>query len=129
MFNWLTHNVVMFFGSVVTLAGVIGGVIHLTKSDNNNANKERADLEKFILKTVQDDNKDWRKRYDDLSDKYQKMNDEYDNFQEKHDTIVRQLQEQIALKEEENKNLRQKNAQLKKENAAYRARYGELEEN
>ncbi|MCI1922872.1 MAG: hypothetical protein LKJ43_01965 [Lentilactobacillus buchneri] len=128
MFSWITHNLTVFFGSVVTLAGVIAGLIHSSKADANSATKERTDLEKFILKTVKDDNEDLRKRYDDLAAKFHEMDDDYDRFKDYHDKIVKQLQEQIDLKEEENKNLRQKNAALKKENAAYRARYGKLEE-
>lgn len=128
MFSWITHNLTVFFGSVVTLAGVIAGLIHSSKADANSATKERTDLEKFILKTVKDDNEDLRKRYEDLSSKFHEMDDDYDRFKDYHDKIVKQLQEQIDLKEEENKNLRQKNAALKKENAAYRARYGKLEE-
>lgn len=128
MFSWITHNLTVFFGSVVTLAGVIAGLIHSSKADANSATKERTDLEKFILKTVKDDNEDLRKRYEDLSSKFNEMDDDYDHFKDYHDKIVKQLQEQIDLKEEENKNLRQKNAALKKENAAYRARYGKLEE-
>lgn len=128
MFSWITHNLTVFFGSVVTLAGVIAGLIHSSKADTNSATKERTDLEKFILKTVKDDNEDLRKRYEDLSSKFHEMDDDYDRFKDYHDKIVKQLQEQIDLKEEENKNLRQKNAALKKENAAYRARYGKLEE-
>ncbi|MCP9332154.1 MULTISPECIES: hypothetical protein [Lentilactobacillus] len=128
MFSWITHNLTVFFGSVVTLAGVIAGLIHSSKADANSATKERTDLEKFILKTVKDDNEDLRKRYEDLSSKFNEMDDDYDRFKDYHDKIVKQLQEQIDLKEEENKNLRQKNAALKKENAAYRARYGKLEE-
>lgn len=128
MFSWITHNLTVFFGSVVTLAGVIAGLIHSSKADANSATKERTDLEKFILKTVKDDNEDLRKRYDDLVAKFDEMDNDYDRFKDYHDKIVKQLQEQIDLKEEENKNLRQKNAALKKENAAYRARYGKLEE-
>lgn len=128
MFSWITHNLTVFFGSLVTLVGVIAGLIHSSKADANSANKERTDLEKFILKTVKDDNEDLRKRYDDLSAKFDEMDKDYDSFKDYHDKIVKQLQEQIDLKEEENKNLRQKNAALKKENAAYRARYGKLEE-
>lgn len=128
MFSWITHNLTVFFGSVVTLAGVIAGLIHSSKADANSATKERTDLEKFILKTVKDDNEDLRKRYDDLAAKFDEMDNDYDRFKDYHDKIVKQLQEQIDLKEEENKNLRQKNAALKKENAAYRARYGKLEE-
>lgn len=128
MFSWITHNLTVFFGSVVTLAGVIAGLIHSSKADANSATKERTDLEKFILKTVKDDNEDLRKRYEDLSSKFNEMDNDYDRFKDYHDKIVKQLQEQIDLKEEENKNLRQKNAALKKENAAYRARYGKLEE-
>lgn len=128
MFSWITHNLTVFFGSVVTLIGVIAGLIHSNKADTNSATKERTDLEKFILKTVKDDNEDLRKRYDDLAAKFDEMDNDYDRFKDYHDKIVKQLQEQIDLKEEENKNLRQKNAALKKENAAYRARYGKLEE-
>lgn len=128
MFSWITHNLTVFFGSVVTLAGVIAGLIHSSKADANSATKERTDLEKFILKTVKDDNEDLRKRYEDLSSKFHEMDDDYDRFKDYHDKIVKQLQEQIDLKEEENKNLRQKNAVLRKENAAYHARYGDLEE-
>lgn len=128
MFSWITHNLTVFFGSLVTLAGVIAGLIHSSKADANSAVRERTNLEKFILKTVKDDNEDLRKRYEDLSSKFNEMDDDYDRFKDYHDKIVKQLQEQIDLKEEENKNLRQKNAALKKENAAYRARYGKLEE-
>lgn len=129
MFSWITHNLAIFWGSCVTLAGVLAGLIHSTRADKNSADKERTDLEKFILKTVRDDNEDLRKRYDDLTAKYEKMDDDYNRFQDYHDKIVKQLQEQIDLKEEENRNLRQKNAALKKENSAYRARYGRLEGN
>lgn len=128
MFSWISHNLIAFFGSVVTLIGVIAGLIRSSKSDANAATKERNNLEKFILKTVRDDNEDLRKRYDDLSAKYEEMSKDYDDFKNYHDKIVKKLQEQVDLKEEENKNLRQKNAVLKKENAAYRARYGKLEE-
>lgn len=128
MFSWITHNLTVFFGSVVTLAGVIAGLIHSSKADANSATKERTDLEKFILKTVKDDNEGLRKRYDDLAAKFDEMDKDYDKFKDYHDQIVKKLQEQIDLKEEENRNLRQKNAALKKENAAYRARYGKLEE-
>ncbi|MGP3640351.1 hypothetical protein [Lentilactobacillus hilgardii] len=128
MFSWITHNLTVFFGSVVTLIGVIAGLIHSNKADTNSATKERTDLEKFILKTVKDDNEDLRKRYDGLASKFDEMDKDYDKFKDYHDQIVKKLQEQIDLKEEENRNLRQKNAALKKENAAYRARYGKLEE-
>lgn len=128
MFSWTAHNLTVLFGSLVTLVGVIAGLIHSSKSDANNAVKERTDLEKFILKTVKDDNEDLRKRYDDLAAKFDEMDKDYDKFKDYHDQIVKKLQEQIDLKEEENKNLRQKNAVLRKENAAYHARYGELEE-
>ncbi|PAK60560.1 hypothetical protein B9K02_00330 [Lentilactobacillus kefiri] len=128
MFSWITHNLTVFFGSIVTLAGVIAGLIHSSKADANSAVRERTDLEKFILKTVKDDNEDLRKRYDGLASKFDEMDKDYDKFKDYHDQIVKKLQEQIDLKEEENRNLRQKNAALKKENAAYRARYGKLEE-
>lgn len=128
MFSWITHNLTVFFGSLVTLAGVIAGLIHSSKADANSAVRERTNLEKFILKTVKDDNEDLRKRYEDLSSKFNEMDDDYDKFKDYHDQIVKKLQEQIDLKEEENKNLRQKNAVLRKENAAYHARYGDLEE-
>lgn len=127
MFSWITHNLTVFFGSLVTLIGVIAGLIHSSKADANTAVKERTDLEKFILKTVKDDNEEWRKRYDDLTAKYTEMDNDYNDFKDYHDQIVKKLQEQIDLKEEENRNLRQKNAVLRKENAAYHARYGDLE--
>lgn len=129
MFNWITHNLAIFWGSCVSLIGVIAGLIHSTRTDKISAEKERTDLEKFILKTVKADNEDLRKRYDDLTSKYEKMDQDYQDFQDYHDKIVKQLQQQIDLKEEENKNLRQKNAVLKKENTTYRARYGRLEGN
>lgn len=114
MFSWITHNLTVFFGSLVTLIGVIAGLIHSSKADANTAVKERTDLEKFILKTVKDDNEEWRKRYDDLTAKYTEMDNDYNDFKDYHDQIVKKLQEQIDLKEEENRNLRQKNAVLRK---------------
>lgn len=133
MFSWITHNLTVFFGSVVTLAGVIAGLIHSSKADANSATKERTDLEKFILKTVKDDNEDLRKRYEDLSSKFDEMDDDYDRFKDYHDKIVKQLQEQIGLKEEENRSLRESNRRLKETNRAlkqendeYRSKFGML---
>ena len=97
MFSWITHNLTVFFGSLVTLIGVIAGLIHSSKADANTAVKERTDLEKFILKTVKDDNEEWRKRYDDLTAKYTEMDNDYNDFKDYHDQIVKKLQEQIDL--------------------------------
>ena len=117
------NALVLLIGAIGALLTTINGVRSAIKKDKRKDNKDRLELEDWIIDKVKQNSVDAMKN---MEDKYQALKKDFDDLASEKEQMEQQYLQQIALKEEENRALRKTNQVLRKENKAYREKYGVL---